>query len=384
MTQFNAAVPLKFTPLHAMHLRLGARMVPFAGYDMPLQYPSGIIKEHLHTRSAASLFDVSHMGQIALHPHSGRIEDAACALEALVPGDVLGLAVGQQRYSLFTNAAGGVRDDLMLSNQGEYLLLVVNAAQKATDAAHLTAQLGSHCLVETLTERALIALQGPEAENVLAALAPEIRPMRFMTVRVISFEGKTCIISRSGYTGEDGFEISIDAEAAEALCQTLLRNPAVAPAGLGARDSLRLEAGLCLYGSDLDETTTPIEAALEWTIAKERRAGQTRAGGFPGAEAILQQLTNGVARRRVGLLPQGRALVRRLSRLFRAEKDDAPIGLVTSGGFSVTLSAPVAMGYVPTNAAVPGTQLCSEVRGKRLPVVVAGLPFVPSHYKRRS
>jgi aminomethyltransferase len=382
MTQFNAAVPVKFTPLHAMHLRLGARMVSFAGYDLPLQYPLGIIKEHLHTRSAASLFDVSHMGQIALRPHSGRIEDAACALEALVPGDVLGLAVGQQRYSLFTNAAGGVLDDLMLSNHGEYLLLVVNAARKAADVAHLAAQLANRCQVEMLTERALIALQGPEAENVLAALAPEIRLMRFMNVRVVTLEGETCIVSRSGYTGEDGFEISISTGAAEALCQTLLRNPAVAPAGLGTRDSLRLEAGLCLYGSDLDETTTPIEAALEWTIANDRRDGQTRAGGFPGAKTILQQLAKGAPRRRVGLRPQGRALIRRASRLFRGENDDAPIGLVTSGGFSVTLSAPVAMGYVPINAALRGTQLFAEVRDKRLPVVVADLPFVPSHYKR--
>jgi aminomethyltransferase len=382
MTQFNVAVPLKCTPLHAIHLRLGARMVPFAGYDMPLQYPSGIIKEHLHARSAAALFDVSHMGQIALRPHSGRIEDAACALEALVPGDVLGLAVGQQRYSLFTNSAGGVLDDLMLSNQSNYLLLVVNAARKAADAAHLTAKLANRCRVEMLTERALIALQGPEAENVLASLAPEIRLMRFMNMRVVTLEGVTCIVSRSGYTGGDGFELSIDADAAEALCQTLLRDPAVAPAGLGARDCLRLEAGLCLYGSDLDETTTPVEAALEWTIAKQRRAGHTRAGGFPGAETILQQLATGATRRRVGLLPQGHALVRGGARLFRAEKNDGPIGRVSSGGFSVTLNAPIAMGYVPINAAVRGTQLFAEVRDKRLPVVVADLPFVPSRYKR--
>ncbi len=382
MTQFNAAVPLKRTPLHAMHLRLGARMVPFAGYDMPLQYPSGIIKEHLHARSAAVLFDVSHMGQIALRPRSGRIEDAAYALEALMPSDVLGLAIGQQRYSLFTNSAGGALDDLMLSNQGEYLLLVVNAARKAADAAHLAAQLANRCQVEPLTERALIALQGPEAENVLASLAPEIRRMWFMNVRVVTLAGATCIVSRSGYTGEDGFEISVAADAAEALCQTLFCDPAVAPAGLGARDSLRLEAGLCLYGSDLDETTTPVEAALEWTIARERRAGQTRAAGFPGAETILQQLANGATRRRVGFLPRGRALVRGGARLFRAENDGAPIGRVTSGGFSVTLSAPVAMGYVPIHAAVRGTQLFAEVRDKRLPVVVADLPFVPSHYKR--
>ena len=334
MTEANAAAPLRPTPLHAMHMRLGARMAPFAGYDMPLQYASGIIKEHLHTRTAASLFDVSHMGQIALRPRSGRIEDAARALETLVPGDLVGLAVGRQRYTLLTNAAGGVLDDLMVSNQDGYLLLVVNAARKAADAAYLAAQLADRCRVEVLAERALIALQGPQAENVLAALAAEIRTMHFMDARALTLVGAACIVSRSGYTGEDGFEISIRAEAAEALCQALLRDPAVAPAGLGARDSLRLEAGLCLYGFDLDETTTPVEAALEWTIATARRVGGTRAGagGFPGAETILQQLANGTARRRVGLRPQGRALVRGGTRLFRAENDVAPVGLVTSGG----------------------------------------------------
>jgi glycine cleavage system T protein (aminomethyltransferase) len=382
MTEPNVPVSLRHTPLHAMHMRLGARMMPFAGYDMPLQYPSGIIKEHLHTRAAAGLFDVSHMGQIALRPRSGSIEDAARALETLVPGDVLGLAVGRQRYTLLTNAAAGVLDDLMVSNQGDRLLLVVNAARKAADEAYLSTRLADRCLVEPLTERALVALQGPQAENVLAALAPEIRTMHFLDARALTLVGAACVVSRSGYTGEDGFEISIHGEAAAALCHALLRDPAVAPAGLGARDSLRLEAGLCLYGFDLDETTTPVEAALAWTIAKVRRVGGPRAGGFPGAETIFRQLAKGAARTRVGLRPQGRALVRGGSRLFRAENDIAQVGLVTSGGFGVSLAAPIAMGYVAISAAARGGQLFATVRDKRLPVVVTDLPFVPPHYKR--
>src|SRR5215468_7543434 len=259
MSEAESNVALRQTPLHAMHLRLGARMVPFAGYDMPVQYVPGVLKEHLHTRSAAGLFDVSHMGQIALRPRSGRSADAALALEALVPADVLGLGVGRQRYTLFTNTAGGVLDDLMVSNLGDHLLLVVNAARKASDEAHLRERLSDSCIIEPLAERALVALQGPRAEEALAALAPDVRAnvganvgaMRFMDVRTISLMGAPCVISRSGYTGEDGFEIGIAASAAEALCEALLRHPAVAPIGLGARDSLRLEAGLCLYGCDL-------------------------------------------------------------------------------------------------------------------------------------
>ena len=366
-----------------MHIRLGARMVPFAGYDMPVQFPPGVLKEHQHTRSAAGLFDVSHMGQIALRPHSGRLEDAARALEALVPADVLGLGVGRQRYTLFTNAAGGVLDDIMVSNLGDHLLLVVNAACKAADEAHLRARLSNHCVVEPLTERALIALQGPRAEEPLATLAPDIGAMRFMDVRAISVMGQPCVISRSGYTGEDGFEIGMAATAVEALCEALLRNPAVAPIGLGARDSLRLEAGLCLYGCDLDEATTPVEAALEWTIPAARRLGGARAGGFDGAETILQQLAHGAPRRRVGLRPEGRAPVRCGAELFAGERDDAPtIGHVTSGGFGVSLGAPIAMGYVPTAHSTPGTRLYAEVRGKRLPLVVSPMPFIPTRYKR--
>ena len=378
----QASSELKHTPLHDLHVRLGARMVPFAGYDMPVQYPSGIIKEHLHTRAAAGLFDTSHMGQIALRPRSGRVEDAAIALEALVPGDMLGLAVRRQRYTLLTDASGGVLDDLMVSNQGDHLLLVVNAARKAFDESHLRSHLSDACVIEPLLDRALVALQGPAASQVLATFAPEVLAMRFMDARAVTLLGAACLVSRSGYTGEDGFEISMPAEAAEALCGALLRDPTVAPVGLGARDSLRLEAGLCLYGADLDATTTPIEAALDWTIPGTRRADGQRTDGFPGAETILGQIAHGATRRRVGLRPEGRAPVRGGAPLFRDERDSAPAGLVTSGGFGVNLNAPIAMGYVPSAATTPGTRLFAEVRGKRLAVIVSTLPFLPPRYKR--
>ena len=382
MAEADATVALQHTPLHAAHLRLGARMVPFAGYEMPVQYPSGIINELLHTRAAAGLFDVSHMGQIALRARSGRFEDAERAIETLVPADVLALPPGRQRYTLFTNAAGGVLDDLMVSNPGDRLRLVVNAARKAVDEAYLRERLAADCLIEPLPSHALLALQGPQAESVLAALAPEIRAMRFMDVRSLSLLSQSCVVSRSGYTGEDGFEIGMRGEAAEALWDKLLRDPAVIPVGLGARDSLRLEAGLCLYGADLDESTTLVEAALEWTLPAVRRAGGARAGGFPGAEVTMQQLASGPARRRVGLRPEGRAPVRGGALLFAAEHDTAPAGHVSSGGFGPSLGAPLAMGYVAAGASKPGTRLFAEVRGKRLPVTVSPLPFVPSHYKR--
>ena len=380
-----AALPttgeLKRTPLHALHLRLGARMVEFAGYEMPVQYPSGIIKEHLHTRAAAGLFDVSHMGQIVLRARSGHLEDAAFALETLVPSDMLGLPLGRQRYTLFTNETGGILDDLMVSNRGDHFMLVVNAARKAVDEAYLREHLSDSCAIEPLSDRALIALQGPQAESVLAEVAPEVRTMSFMDVRTISFFGVDCGVSRSGYTGEDGFEISVPAKSAEALCEALLHNLAMAPVGLGARDSLRLEAGLCLYGSDLDETITPVEAALAWTIPAVRRVGGTRAGGFPGAETILKQLADGAARRRIGLKPEGRVPVRHGATLYRAEHDAAPVGVVTSGGFSPSLNAPISMGYVPCDLAKLDTRLFADVRGKRLPVMVSELPFVPTRYK---
>jgi aminomethyltransferase len=374
---------LKHTPLHALHVRLGGRMVPFAGYAMPVQYSSGIIKEHLHTRAAAGLFDVSHMGQIALRPRSGRIADAARALEAVLPGDILRLAPGRQRYTMLTNDAGGILDDLMVANHGDHLMLVVNAARKVFDETHLRSQLSAACTVEPLLDRALVALQGPGAEAVLETLANEVRGLRFMDVCVATLLDATCFVSRSGYTGEDGFEISAPANVAEPLWDALLRNPLVAPIGLGARDSLRLEAGLCLYGADLDETTTPVEAALDWTIGKARRPGGERAGGFPGAEVILGQLAGGITRQRVGLRPEGRAPVRAGAPLFRNEDDAAPVGVVTSGGFAVSLDVPVAMGYVPPDAAVLGTRVFAEIRGKRLGLIVSKLPFVPARYKHR-
>src|SRR5450432_1186801 len=301
---------LKRTPLHGMHVASGGKMVPFAGYDMPVQYPTGVLREHLHTRSDAGLFDVSHMGQIALRPKSGRLEDAALALERLVPQDIAGVPPGRQRYAQFTNDEGGILDDLLVANFGNHLFVVVNAACKAADEAHLRANLSETCVIEPLADRALIALQGPKACSVLAKFCAEAPAMRFMDAgprRVASID---CFVSRSGYTGEDGFEISVPAEQAEALATALLASSDVLPIGLGARDSLRLEAGLCLYGHDIATTTTPVEAALEWSIQKSRRLGGARAGGFPGAEKILAQLEGGAPRRRVGLRPEGRAPVR--------------------------------------------------------------------------
>lgn len=390
MIDLPAAGALRETPLHGLHLRLGARMVSFSGYAMPVQYPSGIIKEHLHTRAAASLFDVSHMGQMTIRARSGRIADAARAVETAVPGDIAGLATGRQRYTLLTNSAGGIVDDLVVSNHGDRLMAVVNASRTDFDARHLRSLLADSCIVELLTCRALVALQGPAAEDVLAAFVPVVRAMKFMDVRAVSCLGAPCLVSRSGYCGEDGFEISVPAAAAEPLCEALLHNPAVAPAGLGARDSLRLEAGLCLYGADLDEATTPVAAALEWTIPKVRRAGGERAGGFPGAATILAQLggspvdgqdTARASRRRVGLRPEGRTPVRAGAPLFRDEGDAAPAGTVSSGGFAASLGAPVAMGYVPTDATAPGTRVFTDVRGRRLAMTVTTLPFIPARYK---
>lgn len=372
---------LKTTPLHSLHVELGARMVPFAGYEMPVQYPLGVLKEHLHTRAAAGLFDVSHMGQIVLRAKSGDVRNAASALERLVPVDVVGLVPGRLRYAFFTNAQGGILDDLMIANCRDHLLLVINAARKEADEAHLRAQLGNECDVERL-DRALIALQGPKAEAALALLAPECTTMRFMDVRALTLMGAECKVARSGYTGEDGFEISTPADIVREIAEELLANPCVAPIGLGARDTLRLEAGLCLYGSDIDERTTPVEAGLSWAIQKVRRRGRARAGGFPGTETILGQLEHGAPRHRVGLRPEGRALLRAGAPLFATEDASAQIGAVTSGGFGPSLNVPIAMGYLPTARAVPGTTVFAELRGKRLPVVVTRLPFIEPKYKR--
>ncbi|MCV3271453.1 glycine cleavage system aminomethyltransferase GcvT [Roseobacter sinensis] len=368
------------TPLYELHVELGAKMVPFAGYAMPVQYPMGVLKEHLHTRSAAGLFDVSHMGQAMLSGPSW--EAVAEAFEALVPMDVLGLDDGRQRYGLFTNDAGGIEDDLMFARRGDELLVVVNAACKAADFARMRAGLPDEIAVTELADRALIALQGPAAAVVIEDLDPAASDMRFMDVADLSLCGHAVWASRSGYTGEDGFEISIPADEAETLVRSLLTQRDVAPIGLGARDSLRLEAGLCLYGHDIDAMTGPVEAGLSWAVQRVRRPGGARAGGYPGADVIAEALAQGVARQRVGLRPEGRAPMREGVQLFDAEEGGAQVGTVTSGGYGPSVEGPVAMGYVTAPHAAVGTRVWGEVRGKRLPVDVAALPFVPANFKR--
>ena len=361
---------IRTTPLDALHRRLGGRMVPFAGYELPVQFPSGVMAEHTQCRERAALFDVSHMGQISLHG-----ADAAAALETLVPGDMLGIKPGRQRYTLFLDEAGGILDDLMVANHGDRLLLIVNASRKAADATHLATripQIGA----EQHDDRALLALQGPLAGAVMARLCPEAAALSFMQVASVSIGGIATWVSRSGYTGEDGFEISVPAADAEALAVKLLAEPEVAPAGLGARDSLRLEAGLCLYGNDIDELTTPVEANLNWTIAKRRR----EAKDFPGAVAICDQLINGPTRLRVGLRPEGRTPAR--AEAVIAAPDGTDAGTVTSGGFGPTAGGPIAMGYVRRGLTGEGQELSLLVRGKQLPARVAALPFVPHRYAR--
>ncbi|KTC43614.1 MAG: glycine cleavage system aminomethyltransferase GcvT [Pseudomonas sp.] len=365
------------TPLHSLHLELGARMVPFAGYDMPVQYPLGVMKEHQHSREQAGLFDVSHMGQILL-----RGSNAAKALETLVPVDIIDLPVGMQRYAMFTNEQGGILDDLMVANLGdEQLFLVVNAACKDQDLAHLRRHIGEQCDIQPLfEERALLALQGPAAVTVLARLAPQVAQMTFMQFKPVALLGVDCFVSRSGYTGEDGFEISIPTAQAEKIARALLAEPEVAPIGLGARDSLRLEAGLCLYGHDMNEQTTPIQASLLWAISKVRRADGARAGGFPGAEVIFAQQQGGVSRKRVGLLPQERTPVREGADIVDA--DGNIIGSVCSGGFGPTLGGPLAMGYLDIQYTALDTPVAAVVRGKKVPMLVSKMPFVPQRYYR--
>lgn len=360
---------LKRTPLHALHTSLGAKMVPFAGYDMPVQYEAGILTEHLHTRDAASLFDVSHMGQVAI-----RGDEAAVALERLVPGDIQAIAPGRMRYTMLTNDEGGILDDLIVTNVGSYLFVVLNAACKEADIAHLRANLGPDVEVEELAERALLALQGPRAADVLARFAPGVDKMAFMSAEPFTIDGSKLAVTRSGYTGEDGFEISIPQEDTERIASMLLEEAEVAPAGLGARDSLRLEAGLCLYGQDIDETTTPVEAALAWTIGKRRR----QEGGFAGAEIILDQLSNGTSRRRVGIVPDGRAPARAHTEV--TDTNGQKVGEISSGGFGPTFGGPVAMGYVASDHAGDGTALNLVVRGSPRPAKVRPLPFVPHRY----
>jgi len=372
---------LKRTVFYDLHLELGAKMVPFAGYEMPVQYPMGVLKEHLHTRTGAGLFDVSHMGQVILRPKSGQVADASLALERLVPVDVLGLAEGRQRYGMFTDAAGGILDDLMFANRGDHLFVVVNAACKDQDIAHMQAHLSGDCVVTPVTDRALLALQGPAAEAALAALVPGAAAMRFMDVAILPWAGADLWISRSGYTGEDGYEISVPVGVAVAFARALLAQPGVAPVGLGARDSLRLEAGMCLYGHDIDTTTSPVEGNLTWAIQKARRTGGARTGGFPGADRILGELTNGPARRRVGLRPEGRAPMREGTVLFAGADGGAAIGAITSGGFGPSIEGPMAMGYLPATL-TEGTTVYGEVRGKRMAAVIAPMPFHPTSYKR--
>ena len=371
----TSSATLLTTPLHALHIELGAKMVPFGGYDMPVQYATGILAEHKHTRAAAGLFDVSHMGQVLL---SGPGADTA--LETLVPVDIVDLAVGKQRYALFTNEQGGILDDLMVTRRANDLFLVVNAACKAQDIAHLQARIGHLCTVTPLPEQALLALQGPEAVTALARLNDGVRQLVFMTGGHFSLDGIECFVTRSGYTGEDGFEISLPAAQAEQLARALLAQPEVKPIGLGARDTLRLEAGLCLYGHDIDTTTTPVEGALTWAIQKVRRAGGARAGGYPGASIIDRQLAEGATRKRVGLISTERMPVREGAKVVDAT--GAEIGVVTSGSLGPSLNQPVALAYVATAHATVGTAVFALVRDKKVPMTVASTPFVPNRYHR--
>ncbi|QIM47716.1 glycine cleavage system aminomethyltransferase GcvT [Pusillimonas sp. DMV24BSW_D] len=376
MKNIPSSPAVKHLPLHNLHVAAGARMVEFAGWHMPVQYPAGIKQEHLHCRTQAALFDVSHMGQLRLN---GKRVDRA--LEHLTPADIVDLPLNQQRYALLTSAEGGILDDCMVSRYTDYLYMVVNAARREHDIAYLKANLGEDIAVEEIHDRALLALQGPLAATVLARLQPEVQHMRFMASHAIEINGAQCYVSRSGYTGEDGFEISIPIAAATQFAEQLLVQEEVAWAGLGARDALRLEAGLCLYGHDIDTHTTPVEAGLSWSIGKARRPGAAREGGFPGEQHILGELVNkSAARKRVGLVVQGRAPVREGAALY--DQNNNRVGHVTSGLFSPTLEHPIAMAYVQTHVAKAQTYLLAEVRGKQLPVTVVSLPFVPHHYHR--
>ncbi len=379
---------LLHTPLHDLHAGLGARMVPFAGYSMPVQYPAGLMAEHLHTRKAAGLFDVSHMGQLRLVG-----PDAAAAFESLMPVDVIGLPVGKQRYGLLLNDAGGIIDDLMFFNRGTDIFVIVNGACKVNDIAHIKSRIGSRCEVIPMPQMALMALQGPQAVSVMRRLCPGIEKLVFMTGGAFSIacsgagahQHIECFVTRSGYTGEDGFEISVHEMQAEALARALLAQPEVRPVGLGARNSLRLEAGLCLYGNDIDESTTPVEAQLNWAMQKVRRSGGSRAGGFPGAAKVLAQLDaatpqDAPQRQRVGLRALVRVPVRDHTELHSSTGER--IGEVTSGLLGPSIDQPVAMGYVASSHAALGTQLNAMVRGKPVPMELVSMPFVPNRYYR--
>ena len=374
------AQALKKTPLYELHRELGAKMTEFAGYEMPVQYSLGILGEHQHTRAKAGLFDVSHMGQVILRGKS--YKETALALERAIPMDVLSLDVGRQRYGFITTDNGGILDDLMFSNRGDHIFVIVNAACKDSDILHLRRLLEPDISVEEIENRALIALQGPASEAVLGEFNSQITAMKFMDVETLSIAGAECWISRSGYTGEDGFEISIPSSAADLVTRSILSKGEVELIGLGARDSLRLEAGLCLYGHDIDEATTPVEASLTWAIQKARRAHGERAGGFMGSEIISQQLEEGTDKKRVGFLPQTRAPMREGIEIFATETSKEVIGKITSGGFGPTVGHPIAMGYIASEFANSKGDLFGELRGKRVPVKVAKLPFVPLNFKR--
>ena len=363
------------TPLHALHAELGARMVPFAGYAMPVQYPAGILAEHRWCRDSAALFDVSHMGQLQL-----RGEDASAALESLLPQAIIGLDLGKQRYAFFTNPQGGLLDDLMVTCRADHLFLVVNAGRKAEDIQHLVTHIGHRCSVVPLPDQALLALQGPKAVLALARLNPSIATLAFMTGGDFELAGIGCFVTRSGYTGEDGFEISVPGSQAERLARALLEQAEVRPAGLGARDTLRLEAGLCLYGHDIDERTTPVEAGLAWAIQKVRRPGGARAGHYPGASVIEGQLSLGSAVKRVGLTGLERVPVREGCAIV--DSQGHPLGRVTSGTLGPTVHEPVAMAYLAANHAGLQHEVYAEVRGKRLPMRVTPMPFTPHRYHR--
>ena len=372
------AAPLLTTPLNALHIELGARMVPFAGYSMPVQYPAGLMAEHVHTRTAAGLFDVSHMGQLKLIG-----ADAAAAFETLMPVDVIDLPVGKQRYGLLLTDEGTIIDDLMFFRVAQdEIFVIVNGACKVGDIAHIQARIGQRCKVVPMPDHALLALQGPQAATALARLAPGVEKLVFMTGGAFSIAGCDCFVTRSGYTGEDGFEISVPAAQADPLARTLLAQPEVKPIGLGARNSLRLEAGLCLYGNDIDTTTTPVEAAIGWAMQKVRRTGGARAGGFPGADKVLAQLDNpaSLTRKRVGLVALERVPVREHTELQTT--DGQKIGEVTSGLLGPSFDKPIALAYVDPQHAAVGTRVHAMVRGKAVPMEVCATPFVPTRYYR--
>ncbi|MEL0031821.1 MAG: glycine cleavage system aminomethyltransferase GcvT [Paracoccaceae bacterium] len=374
------AQALKRTPLYELHCELGAKLTEFAGYEMPVQYSLGILGEHQHTRTKAGLFDVSHMGQIILRGSS--YQETALAFERAIPMDVLGLKVGRQRYGFLTTDGGGILDDLMFSNRKDHIFAVLNAACKDSDIVHLRTLLEPEISIEVIENRALIALQGPASETVLSEFNSQISAMKFMDVETLSIAGAECWISRSGYTGEDGFEISIPSSAAEAITRSILSKQEVEFIGLGARDSLRLEAGLCLYGHDIDEETTPVEASLTWAIQKARRTNGERANGFLGDDIITQQLDTGTYRKRVGFLPQTRAPMREGVEIYETESSKEVIGKITSGGYGPTVGHPVAMGYINSEYVDSNDNLFGELRGKRVPVKIAKLPFVPLNFKR--